>query len=150
MRYRTRLLLTGLLIVVVLLVGCSSTSGEIDELPDVPESIECQVFYRSRPGESLSGSTIILTRDSSQETVEFETLAFRGQYSGDEFEGWSVSITVTPTETDEEMVRQLYQLDGEQGLRNQFIGGHGFTGLVYVYHPNSTGEMQYFCAVSSE
>jgi hypothetical protein len=32
-----------------------------------------------------------------------------------------------------------------KGLVNQFIGGHGFTGLVYVYHPSSDAELQYFC-----
>jgi hypothetical protein len=33
------------------------------------------------------------------------------------------------------------------GLRDQFIGGHGFTGLAYVFHPASGGEIQYFCGV---
>ena len=32
-------------------------------------------------------------------------------------------------------------------LHNQFHGGHGFTGLTYVYHPKGDAELQYWCKV---
>jgi hypothetical protein len=44
-----------------------------------------------------------------------------------------------------ELARGLYQLDPVGGLDDQFIGGHGFTGLAYVFHPDSGAEIQYFC-----
>jgi hypothetical protein len=42
-------------------------------------------------------------------------------------------------------VQQLYQFIPEAELRDQFAGGHGFTGLTYVHHPTSSAELQYFC-----
>ncbi|HUV93017.1 MAG TPA: hypothetical protein VMV80_08020 [Anaerolineales bacterium] len=35
----------------------------------------------------------------------------------------------------------------DSGPQNQFIGGHGFTGLNYSYQPDSGAELQYWCAV---
>lgn len=147
MKYTQQLALIGLLIS-LLIVGCSPSSGGTGEPSGLPETITCEVFYRHLPGESLSGQTITLAGDGNRERVEFEDLTFSAQYSGDEFEGWSLFISVTMAEGDEQIVGQLYQLDREQGLRNQYLGGHGFTGLGYVYHPSSTGELQYFCAAS--
>ncbi len=42
----------------------------------------------------------------------------------------------------------LYQLPPDSGPQNQFGGGHGFTGLNYSYAPDSTAELQYWCAVN--
>jgi hypothetical protein len=39
----------------------------------------------------------------------------------------------------------LYQLPLDSGPQNQFVGGHGFTGLNYSYAPGSTAELQFWC-----
>ena len=95
--------------------------------------------------DSFGESTITLANGGDHEVVEHDDLRFDAQYWDDEYEGQSLSIYVTDLDTGEEIVRQLYQMDREKGLTNQFVGGHGFTGLTYVYHPRSTAEMQYFC-----
>jgi len=59
-----------------------------------------------------------------------------------DFEGQSVSISVQPTGLDGG-VTALYQLDGAP--RNEFAGGHGFTGLHYVRHPERDDTFQFFC-----
>jgi len=65
----------------------------------------------------------------------------------DEFEGQSLSIAISNMQNQQELSRSLYQIDQAKGLANQFIGGHGFTGLIYVFHPSSDAELQYFCEV---
>lgn len=44
------------------------------------------------------------------------------------------------------IVSSLFQFGTE--LRNQFHGGHGFTGLNYVYHPKDESELQFWCSVT--
>ena len=74
-------------------------------------------------------------------------MAFAATFLSDVGEGQSLSIVVSNSTTGAELTRGLYQLDPQIGLRDQFIGGHGFTGLAYVYHPASGSEVQYFCLV---
>jgi hypothetical protein len=53
-------------------------------------------------------------------------------------------------DTGAEISRQLFQFDPQNPLENQFIGGHGFTGLNYLFHPDSAAEMQFFCGVAGD
>jgi len=134
-------LLTG---IVALVIGCSPSPVVTRGQAVAPTSIECQVFYRSSLAEAPSDGTMIrLTTNNAHEVVEFENLVFTAQHLDDQFEGRSLVLSVTATGN--QVMRQLYQIDGEKGLSNQFQGGHGFTGLGYVYHPTSPAELQYFC-----
>ena len=146
MKHSKRPVLIGLLIgVTVLLVGCSPSPEEAGGQSIVPVSIDCRVFYRPSVTESLSESAITLTTSGDHEIIEFDDMEFNAQYWDDQFEGRSLLISVASPDTGDEVVRQLYQMDRGKSLINQFIGGHGFTGLIYVYHPSSTAELQYFC-----
>jgi Asp/Glu/hydantoin racemase len=136
-------LLTG---IVALVIGCSPSPVVTRGQAVAPTSIECQVFYRSSLAEAPSdGRTIRLTTNNAREVIEFENLVLSAQALDDQFEGRSLVLSVTATDTGDQVMRQLYQIDGEKGLSNQFQGGHGFTGLGYVYHPTSPAELQYFC-----
>ena len=150
MAYIKRIGSAMLLITITSLVaGCGSSPEGAGKQPALPTSIECHVFYRPSPGQGLSeGPEVVLSTDEGrrEKTVTFDDLEFKARYWGDQFEGHSLQISVTDPVTGDEVITQLYQLDREQGLVNQFIGGHGFTGLVYVYHPASPAELQYFCA----
>ncbi|MFC2082516.1 hypothetical protein ACFLSG_00550 [Candidatus Bipolaricaulota bacterium] len=53
--------------------------------------------------------------------------------------------SVTSLDGGDESVRQLYQMDRGKSPGKQFIGGHGFTDLIYVYHASSAAELQHFC-----
>jgi len=147
MKHSKRPVLMGLLIGVTVLsvVGCSPSPEEAGGQSVVPVSIDCRVAYRPSVTESLSESAITLTTNGDHEVIEFDDMEFNAQYRDDQFEGRSLLISVTSTDTGDEVVRQLYQMDRGKNLINQFIGGHGFTGLIYVYHPSSTAELQYFC-----
>jgi hypothetical protein len=107
--------------------------------------LECQVFYRASPGEQFQESAHVLGPETSSGTETFEDLALRAQFVDDPGEGPALSLVVSDATSAEEIVRQLYQIDPATGLANQFIGGHGFTGLNYVFHPASGAELQYFC-----
>ncbi|MFC2105150.1 hypothetical protein ACFLS0_00080 [Candidatus Bipolaricaulota bacterium] len=146
MRQSKRPLLMGLLIAItVLATGCSRSPEEAGGQSVVPVSIDCRVFYRPSASESLSESAITLTTNADHEVIAFADMEFNAEYSDDEFEGRSLLISVTSQDTGDEIVRHLYQMDRGKSLSNQFIGGHGFTGLIYVYHPSSTAELQCFC-----
>ena len=129
----------------VLLVGCSPSPETSGRQPVVPVSIECHVFYRASTTERLSELTVRLTMDGDVELIEFDDLGFNASYIDDEFEARALVISITNLNSGDEIARQLNQMDRGESLINQFIGGHGFTGLMYVYHPNSPGELQYFC-----
>ncbi len=129
----------------VLLVGCTSSPETSNRQPVVPVSIDCHVFYRASTTESLRESKVRLTTDGDVEFIEFDDLGFNASYIDDGFEARSLVISITNLDSGVEIARQLNQMDRGKSLINQFIGGHGFTGLMYVYHPSSPGELQYFC-----
>lgn len=146
MKHSKRLVLAGLLIgITVLLAGCSPSPEEAGEQSVVPLSIDCRVFYRLLVTETLSESAVTLTTSGDHEIIEFNDMEFSAQYWDDQFEGRSLLVSVINADTGRELVRHLYQMDRGKSPINQFTGGHGFTGLVYVYAPDSAAELQCFC-----
>lgn len=137
-----------ILVLLVLAAGCSSSSTPVVEGSAIEGSVNCQVFYRDSAGDPLSEApTMMLSTSGDLEFVQFENMEFRVQTFADQTEGQSLSITITNLDSRTELNRTLYQLDQSKGLVNQFIGGHGFTGLNYVFHPNAESELQFFCDV---
>ncbi|MCU0486919.1 MAG: hypothetical protein MUC85_12510 [Anaerolineales bacterium] len=120
-----------------------------------PVSIDCHAFYRASVNE-MGGWTrnLILTREDSQKTVEFPDLVFRvyllEEYVSDESGNSSSNVGIKiwvflPGENDE-LLGLLYQ-DIEIPDVTAYVaaGGHGFTGLHYVYNPTSRAELQFWC-----
>lgn len=136
-------------ITLLLAVACSPAAQEPPDEPAAsanPE-IECQVYYRASAGQALiQGPEMLFSGQNEQASAPFDDLEFQARDYSDQGEGRSLSITVLDLDSGDEIMQQLFQLD-PQGLRNQFIGGHGFTGLIYLFHPVSSAEMQYFCFV---
>lgn len=79
-----------------------------------------------------------------QESGPFLWEAFRDD---EEFHGRALRVVVSTLKPRREITRTLYQLDRSEAPKNNFGGGHGFTGLVYVNDPASPAELQYFCSV---
>lgn len=129
----------------VLLLGCTPSPEPSDRPDAVPLSIDCQAFYRASATESLSESKVSLTTDGDVQLIEFDDLGFKASYIDDGFEARALVISITDMDSGDEIARQLNQMDRGKSLINQFIGGHGFTALIYVNHPSSPGELQYFC-----
>jgi hypothetical protein len=136
------------LVLIILASSCSSSSTPGNAGGTIEGSINCHAFYRATSGEALTEApTIALSMDGDLEFVKFESMEFRAQFLADQFEGQSLSISISNLDDNTELNRYLYQLDQSKGLKNQFIGGHGFTGLNYIFHPDGEAEMQFFCDV---
>ncbi len=140
MRRKTDILPPAILLCALFaLAGCRPTGAAALE-------VECQVFYRSSPAAGgFEERTLTLDSGDPAGSVEFDDLAFNAQYLDDAFEGRALSISVTDPGTGRQHSAHLYQMDPERAPSNEFIGGHGFTGLAYAYHPTSSAEMQFFC-----
>lgn len=140
----------GLLALLVTATACGSTAEEAGsgQTGTIPDSVSCEVFYRPAPGASFADSTLTLSTAGDRQSLAFEDMAFAATLVSDVGEGQSLSIVVSDSKTGAELTRGLYQFDPQAGLQDQFIGGHGFTGLAYVFHPASDSEVQYFCGVA--
>ena len=90
---------------------------------------------------------IIFPEGNDRIVNQFETMVFEAQFQDDEYEGRALSIAVTNLDSGNEITRQLYQFDPQNPVENQFIGSHGFTGLNYVFQPDSSADMQFFCSL---
>lgn len=110
-------------------------------------------YYAYRPsvtvGISSEGSVSIPDYDIAEFAgPQGNDLVFHAQYwSGADDGERALRLWVTAADIDEPLTSQLYQLPQDSGPTDQFAGGHGFTGLNYVYHPDSGAELQFWCAV---
>ncbi len=57
----------------------------------------------------------------------------------------SLSIHFQSADTKKAIASLLYQFADKPD--NRFAGGHGFTGLHYIYHPESGAELQFWAVV---
>lgn len=85
----------------------------------------------------------VLTVAADQEASEtLGQLTFGVGFHPSEYDADSVGLRVEDGATS--VFSILYQLSS--GLpKNQFAGGHGFTGLLYFTHPTAGGDYQAFC-----
>jgi hypothetical protein len=136
-------------LMMLFLVSCNAISSSKDPARNIPASIECQVVYQSLTGEKLGDSKFSVVRGGDL-GLELDDLKFTVTFKGDEFEGWTISIQITEKANGKQLVSHLFQLDSNQAVINQFLGGHGFTGLVYVTPVDKNRELQYFCSIPEE
>lgn len=116
-------------------------------------SVDCTFYYRASnevmedqspddPAFQFEEHTLTVAADES-ESMTLEGLTLNLSYSDDAFEGGTVSMRVTAG--DIRLFSTLYQLQDRQLPTNQFVGGHGFTGLMYLNHPTDGGDYQLLC-----
>src|SRR5690606_35036969 len=112
------------------------------------------VSYRAsntlQPGQSPNDPELQFTHEHislpANEDAGFELgeLAFKFAFHSSENEGRSFSVLV---KADTQPVFQsLYQFGRNKMPKNQFIGDHGFTGLIYLTHPEQGGDYQFICS----
>ena len=130
------------LLVALAMAACSAGRSEL------PGSITCHTQYRP-DAETLDGarepSLTVARADgvgAPPQRLDFATLALEVTYQGAAPEGDHVAVVVT-TADGEPLVRDLYQLGDGVDLRREFAGGHGFTGLQYVFHEQAS--LQVWC-----
>lgn len=136
-----------LLGLIVLLLGCSGPAG----LPVVDEAIMCHAAYRSSAGPIERETALYLEESGMSSDTAFSDMALQALYSRGEGEGGrALALRVTTVESEQLIASQLYQFAPGIEPQNDFVGGHGFTGLNYAYHPASGAELQYWCTAGRE
>jgi hypothetical protein len=140
--------LTSHRIIALSLLAAIACAGCVAGSPEAPPSITCHTQYRP-DAETLQGVrepslTVERADDISPRprTLEFATLTLEVAYQGDAPEGRNVTVAVTTTDG-QPLVRDLYQFADGSELTRQFAGGHGFTGLQYVFHQDAS--LQVWC-----
>jgi hypothetical protein len=118
-----------------------------------PAAVECKLFWRASnevgPGESPGDpkfqfqERVARAEPGKPAQASLADVTLSVSYTADEFEGSSVSVGAAFD--GKPLVTSLYQLERSPPPRNQFAGGHGFTGLVYLSHPTKGGDYQFIC-----
>ena len=116
---------------------------------DAPsESIACEVYYRASDAVPIQDSAKLTLRPKTArgpQSASFKHFTLVAQYqSANGSESSAVKISVRISGRNRELLTHLYPPDGRNKLTNLFPT-HGFSGLGYVYHPDSGAELQYFC-----
>ncbi|MDX1414391.1 MAG: hypothetical protein R3293_09390 [Candidatus Promineifilaceae bacterium] len=134
------LLLLGLILTAC---GAESSVGQTAKA----EKITCHTAYRNSVSQAIEHEeTLIFTDIDEEQSISFADMAFHAAYATGEGDNErSLRLWVTDAEGEGVLQTQLYQLALEDGPQNQFVGGHGFTGLNYSYHPETTAELQFWC-----
>lgn len=122
-------------------LACSSGGGER------ASAIVCTTAYRVSTSEALTGEdSVSLPDEDGTQAIPYIYLEFHAQYWAGRVDGErALRLWVTPTGEEDVIVSHLYQLERDRGPEDQFVGGHGFTGLNYAYDPMSGAELQYWC-----
>jgi hypothetical protein len=135
-------------LVLTLFVAVLASMGASGQDDQAPSSVACHAQYRP-DAESLAGArdaSVTVERADElaprPERLEFATLTLEVTFHGDAPEGRNVTIMVA-TRDGEPLVRNLYQFTSGTELTKEFAGGHGFTGLQYVFHDGSS--LQVWC-----
>lgn len=111
-------------------------------------AIVCSTAYRVSQQEPLTEVDTLRFEDAdAEQSLPYIYLELHGAYSDGREDGErALRLWVTQTAEPEPLVSHLYQLPEDGWPVNQFVGGHGFTGLMYAYDPVSGAELQYWCA----
>ncbi|MBX2851018.1 MAG: hypothetical protein KTR15_04640 [Phycisphaeraceae bacterium] len=147
---RITVCLLAICFAVGLTFGAERTNKPKQPQADAVE-IECHLYYRTTPGKAFVDKTIgidipiargpVPEIDRSQRKVQkFDDMTVTLLYDVN-----MLKLTISDPKTGEEIYGGLYQI--QPGLKNQFAGGHGFTGLSYIEHPTSDAQLQTFSEV---
>jgi uncharacterized protein YjbI with pentapeptide repeats len=122
------------------LAGCASSAAPMLVDRASYDAIQCMLFAQTSgaPGVLHTSTTRTLTVGKGQRsTLELAPLTMKTALNGDSFGIWVVH-------GDRQLFRGLYQI-GANLPDNQFIGNHGFTGLIYLEDPDAPAQYQLLC-----
>jgi hypothetical protein len=110
------------------------------------ETISCTAAYRSSVQVGIEQEeTLTFTEANAEQSASFTDMTFHAAYSAGEADNERNLRVWVADAADTVLHSTLYQLPLDSGPQNQFVGGHGFTGLNYSYAPGSTAELQFWC-----
>ncbi len=141
----------------VLLVVCGTAvylQGARQGAKPTSVDITCHFAYRTSTQTSkMDQKTIRVTVPVSDEGVDEIARVIEPQRA--DFatvrvevlhETGSLIVRVYDKKSKRMIVSNLFQFGTD--LSNHFHGGHGFSGLNYVYHPQDDSELQFWCSVA--
>lgn len=136
--------LVGILMAGLLLAACGG--GEADVAP-LAESIVCTAAYRSSTTVGIEQEeTFTFTDTDDEQSATFGEMMFHAAYdAGGADNERNLRVWVTDAAETAVYHSTLYQFEPDSGPQDQFVGGHGFTGLNYSYQPTSGAELQFWC-----
>lgn len=139
------------IVAALILTGCTAGPGDDASTASDPPDVSCTVAYRSAVTEPLEPSREVTLMAGESDNVELGDVTIAFDYSSSESEGASVRVDAFPAGSDAPLTRTLYQfIDGRPPTGDLFAGGHGFTGLSYVYPPGASSEAQFWCRASED
>lgn len=128
--------------------GCAVDRSSTPATPLISgaRTLVCQAS--TRPSVSVKPEPLgeIRMSEPGDRSLTSKAFRFRVLYSDDRYDGRTVVAYVYSASTGKLIAETLFQFDRQQAVANQFRGGHGFTGLHYVYAPDSDSELQYICS----
>ncbi|MCB8975936.1 MAG: hypothetical protein H6657_00725 [Ardenticatenaceae bacterium] len=127
----------------------SASSGQA--IPPKAEQIICTAAYRSSVEVGIEREETLTFSDvDDEQSIAFADMTFHAAYrTGAADNERNLRVWVTDAADTAVYHTTLFQLVPNSGPQDQFVGGHGFTGLNYSYAPDSTAELQYWCAVEA-
>jgi hypothetical protein len=134
------------LLTALFLVACAGDTATAP--PAKAPTITCTAAYRPDVGQAIqSEESISFGQEDGEQALSFADLVFHAAYHAGELDNErALRVWITDSGETATYHTHLYQLPQDSGPQNQFIGGHGFTGLGYTYHPVTGAELQYWCA----
>jgi hypothetical protein len=136
-----RPVVVALAILTLFATACDESEGQTRA-----SAIVCSAAYRVAQTEPLTEVDSLRLEDADIVlSLPYIYLELHAEYSDGRTDGErALRVWVTRTAEVDPLVTHLYQL-AEDGPQNQFLGDHGFTGLMYAYDPTSGAELQYWC-----
>ena len=114
------------------------------------QKIICTTAFRSNPGLPIEHTEVLVLTTATSVMAVYQDLVFRANFRDEPQMGASIIMDVETSASRAPIMTVLYQLAQNARVIDQFVGGHGFTGLHYVHHPTSGAELQFWCAVDGD
>ena len=110
-----------------------------------PGSISCTLYYRPAATEAYPEheEAVVQVNANEQKSASLGKLQLTLSYTDTAWDGASASVGVAAD--DLRLMSSLFQFERGERPVNQFHGGHGFTGLIYLTHPTEGGDYQLVC-----
>lgn len=127
--------------------GCDVKENDDSNEP-APITVDCSFFAANGEKQHPSLSSVFGQSDGVSSEFSIGELKVSLHLVDPPYESRSFTVTVS-TREGQGLTSTLYQIDRTKLPANDFLGGHGFTGLNHVIDPLSKHGLQFFCSARS-
>ncbi|MEQ9324264.1 MAG: hypothetical protein RIF41_34190 [Polyangiaceae bacterium] len=138
-------------LILALIIGCQADETDAERPADF---LSCSFYYRAsnvlEPGQDPDDPAlqhveeVLVVRPNEEASATLGDLTVSGSFFSSEHDGASFSLAVV-RDGNAPLFASLYQFGHGSTPENQFHGQHGFTGLIYLTHPENGGDYQLIC-----